>query len=164
MSYDTMKILDIKVNGKDYSIPVSGEERLLDVLRDKLRLTGTKEGCGIGECGACTILLDGKKVNSCLVFALQAQGREVVTIEGMEREDGSLHPLQEAFLETGAVQCGFCTPGMILSAYSLLKENDDPDDDDIKKALSGNFCRCTGYTQIIEAVHLASDKMKKGGT
>lgn len=164
MSEGKKEILNIRVNGKNYSVPVSGEERLLDVLRDKLGLTGTKEGCGIGECGACTVLLDGKKVNSCLVFAMQAHGCEVLTIEGMEREDGSLHPVQEAFLEKGAVQCGFCTPGMVLSAYNLLEEKSNPTDDDIKKALSGNFCRCTGYTQIIEAVHHASDKMKKGGT
>jgi aerobic carbon-monoxide dehydrogenase small subunit len=162
MSRDKIDILNIRVNGKEYSIPVSGEEKLLDVLRDKLGLTGTKEGCGVGECGACTILMDGVKVNSCLVFALQAEGSEILTIEGLENKDGSLHPLQEAFLEGGAVQCGFCTPGMILSSYSLLMEKNNPSDEEIKNAISGNFCRCTGYKQIFEAVHLAAAELNKG--
>ena len=161
MSNGEMKNLNINVNGKNYSVEVSGEERLLDVLRDKLGLTGTKEGCGIGECGACTVLMNGKKVNSCIIFALQAEGSEILTIEGIKNADGSIHAIQEAFLEKGAVQCGYCTPGMIVSSYSLLTENSNPDDDEIKKAISGNFCRCTGYTQIIEAVRHASKKMNE---
>lgn len=158
---DGKYLMTFRVNGKDYKLEVSTEERLLDVLRDRLNLIGTKEGCGIGECGACTVLMDGLKVNSCLVLALQAEGSEILTIEGVEGPGGELHPLQEAFLEAGAVQCGFCTPGMVISSYKLLSENPDPSDNDIKEAISGNFCRCTGYTQIVEAVHLAADKMKK---
>jgi len=164
MSNKDEKILEFNVNGRDYSVSVSGKDRLLDVLRDKLGLKGTKEGCGIGECGACTVIMDGRNVNSCLVFAMQAAGSRITTIEGIERSDGSLHPVQEAFLEKGAVQCGFCTPGMILSTYRLLNNNSSPADSDIKEALSGNFCRCTGYTQIMEAVHHAADKMNKEDT
>lgn len=154
-------ILRFKVNRKDYELRVSAEERLLDVLRDRLGLIGTKEGCGIGECGACTVLMNGEKINSCMVLALQAEGSEILTIEGIEGENGELHPLQKAFIEKGAVQCGFCTPGMIVSSYSLLQKNLSPSDTEIKESISGNFCRCTGYTQIIEAVHLAADKMNK---
>jgi carbon-monoxide dehydrogenase small subunit len=128
----------------------------LELLRDKLELTGTKEGCGQGECGACTVLLDGLAVNACLFPVLEAEGREVTTIEGLAGPDGSLHPLQEAFINYGAVQCGFCTPGMILSAKALLDENPHPAEDDIRTALAGNFCRCTGYAQIIQAVQSLS--------
>lgn len=154
-------ILRFTVNGKDHELSVSVEDRLLDVLRDRLGLIGTKEGCGIGECGACTVLMNGKKINSCMVLALQAEGSAILTIEGLEGANGELHPVQEAFIEKGAVQCGFCTPGMIVSSYDLLQKNMSPSDDEIKESISGNFCRCTGYTQIIEAVHLAADKMKK---
>ncbi len=143
--------LDITVNGVRHSLKIDPNLRLLDLLREELSLTGTKEGCGIGECGACTVLLDGKAVNSCLILAGQCAGREVLTIEGLARGD-QLHPLQQAFLDHGAVQCGFCTPGMILSAAALLRDNSAPSEDDIRVAISGNLCRCTGYTQIIEAV------------
>lgn len=154
--------LKLKVNNRDHSIIVDGNRRLLDVLREDLNLMGVKEGCGVGECGACTVILNGKAVNSCLILAGQVQGCEIITIEGLEGENGepypkgTLHPLQQAFIDAGAVQCGFCTPGIILSAFALLTENPNPSEDEIKEALSGNLCRCTGYKQIIEAVKLAS--------
>jgi carbon-monoxide dehydrogenase small subunit len=154
-----MKISCI-LNRKQISAEIDGGERLLDLLRGKLGLTGTKEGCGIGECGACTVLLDGLPVNACLVPAAQAAGREILTIEGLQAGDGSLHPIQQAFIDAGAVQCGFCTPAMVLSAYALLKQNPSPDEDDIKKAISGTLCRCTGYRQIIEAIILAASRIK----
>jgi carbon-monoxide dehydrogenase small subunit len=148
------------VNGKPVRAEIDEGARLLDLLRGPLGLTGTKEGCGIGECGACTVLLDGLPVNSCLVPAAQAAGREVLTIEGIRGGDGSLHPLQQAFIDAGAVQCGFCTPAMVLNAYALLKQNPAPSEEDIKKAISGTLCRCTGYRQIIEAIILAVSRMK----
>jgi aerobic carbon-monoxide dehydrogenase small subunit len=151
--------LEITVNGVKHSLKVDPNLRLLDLIREELDLTGTKEGCGIGECGACTVILDGKAVNSCLILAGQCAGREVVTIEGLS--DGEkLHPLQQAFLDHGAVQCGFCTPGMILSAAALLREQPSPSEDEIRVAISGNLCRCTGYTQIVEAVQAAAGKVK----
>jgi len=155
--------LNIKVNNKDYKLFIASNKRLLDVLRDDLGLTGVKEGCAIGECGACTVIMNGKNVCSCMILAGQAEGSEIITIEGLEGPKGELHPLQEAFMETGAVQCGFCTPGMILSSLVLLKNNPSPTEKEIKEAISGNFCRCTGYKQIIEAVQLAAEKMRKGG-
>jgi len=133
--------------------------RLLDLLRDELRLTGTKEGCGIGECGACTVILDGKAVNSCLVLAGRCDGSEIITIEGLAR-DGALHPLQQSFIDHGAVQCGFCTPGMILSAKALLDENQRPTEKDIRVAIAGNLCRCTGYKQIVQAIQTVADREK----
>lgn len=139
------------INGEKLELEVSPWDSALDLLRDELNLTGTKEGCGIGECGACTIIVDGKTVNACLVLAPQLDGCEVVTIEGVGDRD-SLHPIQEAFLVHGAVQCGFCTPGMVLSAKALLDSNPQPNRDDILEALEGNLCRCTGYEQIVEAV------------
>lgn len=153
-------ILKMTVNKKTVETEIEPYARLLDVLRDNFGFIGVKEGCGIGECGACTILMNGKKVNSCMILAAQAQGAEILTIEGVENADGSMHPVQEAFLEKGAVQCGFCTPGMVISSYQLLNENPDPSDQDIKEAISGNLCRCTGYKQIINAVHMAADNMK----
>jgi len=155
--------LNIKVNNKDYKLFVASNKRLLDVLRDDLGLTGVKEGCAIGECGACTVIMNGKNVCSCMILAGQAEGSEIITIEGLEGPKGELHPLQEAFIETGAVQCGFCTPGMILSSLVLLKNNPSPTKEEIKEIISGNFCRCTGYKQIIEAVQLAAEKMRRGG-
>jgi len=155
--------LNIKVNNKDYKLFVASNKRLLDVLRDDLGLTGVKEGCAIGECGACTVIMNGKNVCSCMILAGQAEGSEIITIEGLEGPKGELHPLQEAFMETGAVQCGFCTPGMILSSLVLLKNNPSPTEEEIKEAISGNFCRCTGYKQIIEAVQLAAERMRGGG-
>jgi carbon-monoxide dehydrogenase small subunit len=143
------------VNGKPETVRVFPMERLLDVLRNSLQLTGTKEGCGEGECGSCSVLMDGKLVNSCLVPALQAEGTNLTTIEGVA-EGPQLSALQAAFLECGGAQCGICTPGMILSASHLLNKNSDPTLDDIREALAGNLCRCTGYMQIFEAVAEAS--------
>ena len=155
--------LNIKVNNKDYKLFIASNKRLLDVLRDDLGITGVKEGCAIGECGACTVIMNGKNVCSCMILAGQAEGSEITTIEGLEGPKGELHPLQEAFIETGAVQCGFCTPGMILSSLTLLQRNLNPTVKEIKEAISGNFCRCTGYKQIVEAVQLAAEKMRGGG-
>ncbi len=148
------------VNGREVSVETDAETRLLDVLREDLHLTGTKEGCGEGECGACTVLLDGLPVNSCLIPAPQVEGREVLTIEGLA--DGHrLHPLQAAFVEQGAVQCGFCTPGFVLSAYALLRSNSAPTDEEILTALEGNLCRCTGYGKIVSAVRTAAERMRE---
>jgi aerobic carbon-monoxide dehydrogenase small subunit len=148
--------IDFTCNGKKTSVEAPPDMRALDLLRDILGLTGTKEGCGRGECGACTILLDGLPVNACLVYAAKLAGRRVETIEGVARADGGLHPLQEAFLEEGAVQCGYCTPGMVLSAKALLAANPHPDVAAIEEGLSGNFCRCTGYAKIVKAVQKAA--------
>ena len=143
--------LALVVNGEPVRLRVSPGVTLLEVLREDLELTGTKYGCGEGECGACSVMLDGKLVSSCLVLALECEGSEVLTIEGL-RADGRLHPIQQAFVEHGAVQCGFCTPGMIMATYALLQENPSPTEDEIKRGLEGNLCRCTGYRKIIDAV------------
>mgnify|MGYP000968903957 CR=1 FL=1 len=143
-----------KLNGEAKCITVNPNLTLLEVLRDVFGLTGTKEGCGEGECGACTVLLNKEAVNSCLMLISQVDGEEVTTIEGLS-EDGSLDPLQLNFIEAGAIQCGYCTPGMIMSAKSLLLKNSNPSDEEIKTAISGNLCRCTGYTKIIKAIKLA---------
>jgi carbon-monoxide dehydrogenase small subunit len=158
-------LLEFELNGKQTRLEAEPTMRALDLLRDVLQLTGTKEGCGRGECGACTILLDGKPVNSCLLYAAKLQGRRVTTIEGLTAERGSprLHPLQEAFLAEGAVQCGFCTPGMILSAKSLLDRDLDPTVEEIEEALSGNLCRCTGYAKIVKAVQRAAREGSRAG-
>jgi len=154
--------IDLTVNGERVECDVAPGMRLLDLLRDRLHLLGTKEGCGEGECGACTVLLEGRPVASCLVLASQADGKEVLTIEGIS--DGErLHPIQRAFVETGAVQCGFCTPGFIMSTYALLKENPHPSEEEIRTALEGNLCRCTGYAKIIEAVNRAAEMMEGEG-
>ncbi len=145
------KRLRLTVNGVLIDREVEESLRLLDVLRDELFLTGTKEGCGIGECGACTVILDGKAVNSCMVLALSADGGVVETVEGLGSPD-RLHPLQASFLDHHALQCGFCTPGMLMSAKALLDENPRPSEEEIKKAIAGNLCRCTGYVQIVEAI------------
>ena len=142
------------LNGATVKTEVDAWETALSVIRDQLGLKGTKEGCGIGECGACTILVDGKPVDSCLMVAPQLDGRQVQTVEGLSRGEG-LHPLQEAFLSCGSVQCGYCTPGMLMSAKALLEENPRPPRQDIVEALSGNLCRCTGYVQILEAIEAA---------
>jgi carbon-monoxide dehydrogenase small subunit len=151
-----MKInIYLTVNNKPYELSVESNQVLIDLLRDDLGLTGTKGGCYLGECGSCTVIMDGRPVNSCLVLASQVNGREILTVEGLETE-GELHPIQEAFLEKGAVQCGFCTPGMLLSAKSLIDQNPSPSVSEIKSAISGNLCRCTGYSKIIEAIEAAS--------
>lgn len=154
----TTEKLTFRLNGNPVSTFVDARARFLDIVRDELGLTGTKEGCGEGECGACTILLDGKAVDACLLLALQVAGRDVVTIEGLSA-GGTLHSIQEAFIEAGGVQCGFCTPGFIMSTYALLRENPNPRDEEIVHALEGNLCRCTGYTAILAAVRLAAKRL-----
>jgi carbon-monoxide dehydrogenase small subunit len=140
------------LNGTKVSFTGSEARRLLDVLREDLRVTGTKEGCGEGECGACSVLIDGEVVNSCLVAAGQVEGCKVVTVEGLASPDGTLSLLQQSFIERGAAQCGICTPGMLLAAHALLQENPQPTEDEVRVGLAGNLCRCTGYTKIIDAV------------
>jgi len=150
-----MKI-SITVNGRRCELEVEAHETLLDMLRDRLALTGTKRGCGEGECGACTVILDGRSVNACIILAAEADGSEILTIEGLA-DGGKPGVLQQAFLDSGAVQCGFCTPGMIMSAHHLLTVNPHPTEEEIKEGLSGNLCRCTGYAKIIEAVKAAAE-------
>ncbi len=149
-----MKRIQLVINGKDYILNIDENMRLLDLLRDELGLIGTKEGCGEGECGACTIIMDGETVNSCLVMAFQAHGSSILTIEGLE-QNGELHPIQKAFVDVGAVQCGYCTPGMIMSIKSLLDKNPNPTREEIRKGISGNLCRCTGYNKIVDAAELS---------
>lgn len=139
------------INGREVSLSVAPNELLIDILRDRLHLTGTKRGCSVGECGACTVIIDGKAVASCLVLASQIEGKNITTIEGLRR-DGEFDNLQKKFMEHGAVQCGYCTPGMIMSAKALLIENKNPSDEEIQRAIEGNLCRCTGYSKIIEAI------------
>jgi len=153
-------LINLKINGETYELNVKPNILLLDLIRDEIGLTGTKRGCDTGECGACTVIIEGKAVNSCLVLAVEADGKNIVTIEGLAK-NGKLHPLQEAFTKEGAVQCGFCTPGMILSAKALLDKNINPTEKEIKRAIAGNLCRCTGYTKIIKAIYAAAKKMKK---
>jgi carbon-monoxide dehydrogenase small subunit len=149
--------IEVTVNGERLETDVWGGESLLTTLRDRLALPGSKNACGQGECGSCSVLLDGELVCSCLVLATQADGHDVVTVEGLARAD-ALHPVQDAFAETGAVQCGFCTPGFVVAAADLLRRVPDPSDDEIREALSGNLCRCTGYQKILDAVHLAAGR------
>jgi aerobic carbon-monoxide dehydrogenase small subunit len=153
--------LKITVNGKAVELNVEPHLTLLEVLRERLGLTGTKEGCGTGDCGACTVLIDGEPVNSCLKLAVEAEGQDVLTIEGLAPE-GDLHPLQKAFIELGAVQCGFCTPGMLLAAHALLMKNPHPEELEIRQTLAGNLCRCTGYDKIIRAIQFASGEVQNG--
>ncbi len=154
------KLITLNVNGVDHEVAVAPNKTLTQVLREELNLTGTKEGCGMGDCGACTVILNGRPVNSCLILAVQADGTTITTIEGVAQGE-KLHPIQEAFVEHGAVQCGFCSPGMILSAKSLLEKKPDVKEQDVREALSGNLCRCTGYQKIVEAVLAASLTMKR---
>jgi aerobic-type carbon monoxide dehydrogenase small subunit (CoxS/CutS family) len=149
----------LNVNGVGYPVEIEPGRSLLSVLRSEVGLTGSKEGCDDSECGACMVLLDGRPVNSCSYLALQADGRDVTTIEGLSAADGELHPLQRAFLDQGGVQCGFCTPGMLISAKALLDENPQPSEDEIRLALSGNLCRCTGYSGIVRAVQTAAQEL-----
>lgn len=153
------KIVTLTVNGESVEAAVEPNRTLLQFLREDLGLTGTKHGCGLGDCGACTVILDGKPVNACLVLAVQANGCDVLTIEGLE-EHGELNPIQQAFVDKGAIQCGFCTPGMILSAKALLEQNPKPTEHDIRTAISGNLCRCTGYQKIVEAIKDAAEAHK----
>ncbi len=150
-------LIQFKVNGKEYQLDIPPMMRLLDLLREELGLTGTKEGCGEGECGACTVLIDGKAVCSCLVPAVQVDGSEILTVEGLARGE-ALHPVQEVFAEEGAVQCGICTPGFLLTTYELYERGEKLSSSEIREALAGNLCRCTGYQKIIEAVEKVLDK------
>ena len=152
-------IIELTVNGTPRSVEITPSMRLLDMLRNVLGLTSVKEGCSEGECGACTVLLDGKAVTSCTVLAVQARGRSVVTIEGLS-SDGALHPIQQAFVDHDAIQCGFCTPGMIMSAYALLKHTPSPTREEIQRGIEGNLCRCTGYLPIIDAIEDAARRMR----
>ena len=151
------KLIELKVNGEIYEVAIDTHRTLLEVLRENLGLTGTKEACDLGECGSCTVLMDGRPVLSCLTLAIEAQGKDILTVEGLAKE-GKLHPLQQSFVDHGAIQCGFCTPGMIMSAKALLDGNPSPTEEEIKKAISGNLCRCTGYVKIIEAIKAAEGK------
>jgi carbon-monoxide dehydrogenase small subunit len=155
------ELIRLFVNGEEVEVAVRPNATLLEALRDDLGLTGAKKGCGDGDCGACTVLLDGLPISSCLALAMQADGREVRTVEGLT-EEGRLHPIQQAFVEAGGVQCGFCTPGMLLSVKSLLDANPDPDDRQIREALAGNLCRCTGYQKIVDAVRRAAEELRRG--
>lgn len=148
------------LNGSKVIVPVDGHHCLIDILRGPLGLTGTNEGCREGECGACTVIVDGLAVNSCLYPALEAEGKNITTIEGLQGPGNELSLIQQAFVDNGAIQCGFCTPGMIMSAKALLDSNPDPSEEDILEALLGNLCRCTGYVQIVDAVKQAADKLK----
>ena len=153
------KAIHFTLNGHDVSAEVESHRMLLQVLRDNFHLTGTKDGCGQGECGACTVLVDGVSVNSCLFPAFEVEGKSVTTIEGLVGEGNRLHPVQEAFVENGGVQCGFCTPGMIMSAKALLDENPHPTEEEIREGISGNLCRCTGYVQIIDSIRKAAKSL-----
>jgi len=153
------RIIHLNINDENYEVIVRPRESLLDVLRNKLNLTGTKQGCNEGDCGACTVIMDGRTVNACLVLAVEAEGRKVLTVEGLARGP-ELHPLQEAFIRHGGFQCGFCTPGMLMSAKALLDENPDPSDEQIRRGISGNLCRCTGYAKIVESIREAARAMR----
>lgn len=150
------RIIALNVNGEDFEVLIEPHRTLLEVLREDLGVTGTKRGCDLGTCGACTVLIEGKPYLSCLTLAVDVQGKKIVTIEGLT-QDEETHPLQKAFVEKGAIQCGFCTPGMILTAKAFLDENPHPSEKEVKKAISGNLCRCTGYVKIIEAILSVSD-------
>lgn len=151
--------INLTVNGDPYEIEVEPRETLLQVIRQKLQLTGAKESCGLGDCGLCTVLVDGKAVNSCLMLAVDAAGKNITTIEGLANGT-ELHPLQQTFIEYGGIQCGFCTPGMILSAKAFLDENPTPSEEQVREAIAGNLCRCTGYVKIVEAIMAAADKIR----
>lgn len=154
-------LIEFKLNGEEVFCNLIHGKTLLKMLREDFDLTGSKEGCGAGECGACSVLMDGKVVNACLVLAHEVEGKEITTIEGIS--DGTnLHPLQDAFIEAAALQCGYCTPGMIVTGIALLKENNSPTKSEIKRSLSGNLCRCTGYKKIVTAIEIAAETMKEG--
>lgn len=149
--------IEFTINGKKRRLSIKPNDLLINIIRNDLYLTGSKYGCGIGECGTCTVLLNGEPILSCLALAVTVDGKEITTIEGLAKED-TLHPMQRAFLENGAVQCGFCTPGMILTAIALLKENTNPTEDEIKDYMRGNICRCTGYIQIVKAIKFCAEE------
>lgn len=153
--------ISLNINGKDYRLKVNKNLRLLDLLREELGLISVKEGCSEGECGACSIIMDGEVVNSCLIMAFQADGSKILTTEGLE-ENGEIHPIQQAFIDVGAVQCGYCTPGMIMSIKALLDKNPDPTREEIREGISGNLCRCTGYNKIVDAAEKTLVYMKEG--
>jgi carbon-monoxide dehydrogenase small subunit len=153
------RVITLRVNGEDYEVMGESNKTLLEVLRDELHLTGTKQGCGQGACGSCTVLLDGQPVRSCLTLAIDAQARQITTIEGLAQVD-QLHPVQKAFVEHGAIQCGFCSSGMILTAKALLDENPHPTEQEARWAISGNVCRCTGYAKIVEAIKAAAKNLR----
>lgn len=153
------KKIHFTLNGQSHELSVQPWKTLLQVIREDLKLTGTKEGCGHGECGSCTVLMEGKTVNSCLIPAVEADNKEIITIEGLSTGE-TLHPIQEAFVSHSGMQCGFCTPGMIMSAKALLDDNPDPSEDEIREGIAGNFCRCTGYTKIIESISAAAAAIK----
>ena len=154
------QLIKTRINGEDYEILVEPRKTLLSTLRDQLQLTGTKEGCSTGDCGACTVIMNGKVITSCLALGVEAHGRDITTIEGIASESG-LHPIQTAIVETGGIQCGFCTPGIIMSAFQLLRENPKPTEAKIRRAIAGNLCRCTGYVKIIEAIREAASEIRK---
>ena len=156
------QLISLRVNGEDYEVYVEPWKVLSEVLREELDLTGVKEGCHTGECGACTVIVDGKLVRSCMMLVCQVKEKEILTIEGLA-PDGQLHPIQQAFIDHFAVQCGFCTPGMILTAKAFLGEHPDPTEEEVKEVLAGNLCRCTGYVKIVEAVLAAAEVIRKGG-
>lgn len=151
------KMITLNINNQEYDLVIPVNRTLTQVLRENLKLTGTKQGCSVGDCGSCTVLMDGQPVNSCLVLAVEAEGRAIQTIEGLA-EDGKLHPIQQAFVDQGGIQCGFCSPGMILSAKALLDKNPSPTGPEIREAISGNLCRCTGYQKIIDAIESVTQK------
>ena len=152
------QVITLKVNGVEEEAVIEPWWNLAHVLRDQLNLTGTKIGCGEGDCGTCTVLVDGKAVKSCLYLAMKARGKDIITIEGLKDENGELHPLQQAFIDNFAIQCGYCTPGMIMTAKALLDENPNPTEEQVKKGLDGNLCRCTGYVKIVDAVLATKEK------
>ncbi|MHB1405097.1 MAG: (2Fe-2S)-binding protein [Desulfitobacteriaceae bacterium] len=156
-------LIELDINNRVYEVAVDARDLLIDVVRKKVGLTGTKKGCGEGDCGACTVLIDGKPELSCIKLAIACQGKKITTIEGLVQEDGALHPIQQSFVDHGAVQCGFCTPGMIMSSKALLDRNPHPTQYDIKHELSGNICRCTGYKKILEAVEAAAEVWSQEG-
>ena len=154
--------IKVNVNGAEQTAEIEPRLLLVHFLRETLRLTGTHIGCDTSHCGACTVVLDGKPVKSCTVFAVQADGRSITTVEGLE-QDGKLHPLQDGFFQEHGLQCGYCTPGMLMTGYAFLQENSDPTDDEIRHAISGNLCRCTGYVNIVKAYQYAAQKMRENG-
>ena len=156
-------LVQVAINGEKHEAEVEPRFLLVHLIRDVLRLTGTHIGCDTTHCGACTVLLDGRPVKSCTVFAVQAHGKEIMTVEGLE-QDGKLHPVQEGFMEEHGLQCGFCTPGMLITSFAFLKKNPQPDEEQIRWAISGNLCRCTGYVNIVKAIQYAAGKLRQGGS